>query len=209
MSKRRALKFFALAALFVISATVAGFADTVEARFAGLGGQYQNGHYTYPYYLTIDNGPEIAMMCDDFYHQSDVGDTWQANITTLTGGNLSHTRFNDLNKYEEAGYLLMQINHSNELEWGNINFAVWKIFDPDINMGSTPRGTLGPAYWYTLARTANLSKVDFSNLEILTPRNSHYDTGDQEFLFLTPEPGTLVLIGGGLIGLYSQRKRFA
>ncbi len=204
------MKFLALAAiaaLFTICATGA-FADTVGARFASVGGDHQNGEYTYPYYLTIENGPPIAMMCDDFYHQSNIGDTWQARITQLTG-NLDHTRFDNRKEYQEAGYLLMQINNSNEQEWGNINFAVWKIFNPSVNMGGTPSGSLGPNYWYDLATTTDLSKVDFSNVEILTPVNEHSKNGDQEFLFLAPEPGTLMLIGSGLIGLFSQRKRLA
>ena len=211
MSRTRALKFLAIAAiagLSLIGATAA-LADTVEARFAALGGDNQNGQYTYPYYLTIDNGSQIATLCDDFYHQSNVGDTWQANITQLNRGNLHHTRFNNQTKYEEAGYLLMQINNTNEIEWGNINFAIWKIFSPSVNMGGTPPGSLGPKYWYDLATTTNLSNVDFSKIEILTPVKNHADTGDQEFLFLSPEPGTLMLIGSGLIGVFSQRKRFA
>ena len=75
-------------------------------------------------------------------------------------------------------------------------------------MGPTPPGTLGPEYWYNLAETTDLSNVDFSQVMILTPTHAHCDGGDQEFLYLTPEPGTLMLIGSGLIGLFSQRKRF-
>jgi len=196
-------------AVFVIAATVSVLADPVEVRFAGLGGENQNGEYTYPYFLTINDGPQIPMICNDFYHGSNIGDTWQANITSLISGDLSNTRFNDLLEYEEAAYLLLQINDSNQPEWGNINFAVWKIFNPSVNMGDTPPGTLGPQYWYDLAGTADLSSVDFSRVMILTPTDAHNETGDQEFMFLTPEPGTLLLIGTGLLGLFSQRKRFA
>jgi hypothetical protein len=208
MSKAKALKLL-VAVLFVIGATVAAFADPVEVRFAGLGGQNQNSEYTYPYYLTIDNGPQIPMICDDFLHQSNVGDTWQANLTNLGIGNLSQTRFNNLTEYQEAGFLLMQINDGNQNEWGNINFAIWKIFDPDVDMGGVPPGSLGPEFWYGLAQTTDLSKIDFSGIEIVTPTNQYGGGGDQEFMYETPEPGTLMLIGGGLIGLFSQRKRFA
>ncbi len=209
MSKSKAIKFLAVAAFFVISATIAAFATPVEAGFAGLGGQSQNGEYIYPYFITIDNGAQIAMMCDDFYHQSSVGDTWQANITSLTSGDLSKTRFNNLTEYQEAGFLLMQVNNSNQAEWGNINFAIWKTFNSSVNMGGTPAGTLGPDYWYNLAQTSDLSNIDFSGVEIVTPLHPGCDSGDQEFLFMAPEPSTLMLIGSGLIGLFSQRKRFA
>ena len=195
--------------VFVIAATVSALADPVEVRFAGLGGENQNGEYTYPYFLTIENGPQISTLCDDFYHGSNIGDTWQANITALTSGDLSNTRFNDLTEYKQAAYLLLQINDSNQPEWGNINFAVWKIFNPGVGMGDTPPGTLGPQYWYDMATTANLDNVDFSGVMIVTPLDAHSETGDQEFMYVTPEPGTMMLIGSGLIGLFSQRKRFA
>lgn len=208
MSSRKAFKFLAVAVLFVIAAAVAAFADPVEARFAAPGGENQNGLYTYPYYITLNNGSQIPMMCDDYDHQSNVGDTWQANLASLTGGHMGDTRFNSLNKYKEAAFLLMQVNDSDQSEWGNINFAVWKIFDSSVNIGATPSGTMGPQYWYDLARTTNLSHIDFSEVRILTPPQSHSEFGDQEFLFLAPEPGTLMLIGSGLMGLFSQRKRF-
>ena len=208
MSKAKALKFL-VAVLFVVGAAAAAFADPAEVRFADLGGQSQNGVYTYPYYLTINNGPETAMICDDYLHTSNVGDTWQANLTNLGTGDLSNTRFGNLTAYQEAGFLLMQINGSNQNEWGNINFAVWKIFDPNVDMGGTPSGSLGPDYWYNLALTTDVSNMDFSGVEIVTPTNAQDQNGDQEFMYLTPEPGTLMLIGSGLIGLFSQRKRFA
>jgi hypothetical protein len=194
--------------LFVVAATACAFADPVEAHFAALGGASQNGEYTYPYFVTLDNGPRIPMICDDFYHQSGVGDTWQANITALSGGDLQNTRFGDLTLYEQGAYLLLQINDANQAEWGNINFAVWKIFSPSVNLGDVPPGTLGPQYWYDLAQTANLDGVDFSSVMILTPLNAHAESGVQEFLYATPEPGTLLLIGSGLTGLFVSRKRF-
>ena len=107
-----------------------------------------------------------------------------------------------------ASYLLMQMNDGNQAEWGNINFALWKIMSPSVDLGQAPPGTEGAQYWYDLARTTNLSNIDFSNVRILTPTDAHSQVGDQEFLFLTPEPGTLALIGSGILGLYTQRRRF-
>ena len=208
MSRTRALRLL-MAALFAFCTAIAAFGDPIEVRFAGLGGENQNGEYTYPYYLTIGNGPQISMICDDYLHTSNVGDTWQANLTNLGIGDLSHTRFNNLTDYREAGFLLMQINNGNQTEWGNINFAIWKIFDPNLDMGSGPQGSLGPKYWYDLAETTNLSSIDFSGVEIVTPTHQHCENGDQEFMYLTPEPGTLLLIGSGLLGLFAQRKRLA
>ncbi len=103
----------------------------------------------------------------------------------------------------------MQINDSNQVEWGNINFAIWKILDANVDLGDVPPGTLGPQYWYNLALNTNMSDIDFSGVQIVTPTNPLSESGDQEFMYLTPEPGTLLLIGGGLVGLFSKRKRLA
>jgi len=135
LSQGTTRRLFIIAIVFVIVATVSAFADPVEMRFAGLGGENQNGEYTYPYFLTIENGPQFPAICDDFYHESNVGDTWQANLTPLSGGDLSKTRFGILSEYQEAGYLLMQMRDDDQPEWGNINFAIWKIFNPSVDMG--------------------------------------------------------------------------
>jgi hypothetical protein len=194
-----------LSALFTVATANAG---VVSAHFSSVSGNSQNGEYTYPYYLTLDGGNIIPMMCDDFYHGSGVGDTWLGNVTMLSSDNLSDTRFADYDRYLEAAFLLRQIKTKNAAEWGNINWAVWQIFNPQLNPGSGPSGTLGPEYWYNLAETTDLSLVDVTDVAILTPLDAHSMTGDQEFLFLTPEPAALLLVGSGLIGVWSQRKRF-
>lgn len=178
-------------------------ASTVSIQFVGLGGASQNGVYTYPYYLTINNGSWKPMMCDDFYDHISLGDSWQANVTQLSSGNLSLTRFGNLKQYQEAAYLLLQTQITDPLQWGNINWAVWKIFDPSIDPGS--QYVAGVDYWLNKAETVDLSKINFSDIQIITPTGGY----GQEFLYATPEPGTLLLLGSGLIGLWAHRKRQA
>jgi PEP-CTERM motif len=200
---RRKIIIFSLALIVGLLLTIApASASTVSIQFVGLGGENQNGVYTYPYYLTIDHGPWTPMMCDDYYDRIGVGDSWQANITQLSSGDVSMTRFGDLTKYQEAAYLLLQTRTTDPSEWGNINWAVWDIFDPSADPGPYLPGV---EFWLNKAETVDLSTIDFSGVRIVTP------TGDygQEFLYMTPEPGTLLLLGSGLLGFWSHRRRQA
>ena len=191
----------------LVFTAVTATAGVVSAHFAAVSGNNQNEEYTYPYYVSIDGRQSFAMMCDDFYHASAVGDTWLGNVTPASSADLSNTRFGDYTEYAEAAFLLRQMTDANTVEWGNINWAVWEIFSPSVMPGAGLVGTLGPAYWYDLARSVDPSTVNVSGLEILTPVDAHSSYGDQEFLFITPEPGALLLFGTGLLAVWSQRKR--
>jgi hypothetical protein len=208
---------------------VGAYAEPVEFKFIGFfGGQWQNG---YPYLILptqFDPPNVLPVMCDDYTHGGMPGETWQANITQLGTENIDLTRFDNipgpdeqspLILYQEAGWILLQTEVTRPSEFQSMNYAVWHIFDPNAPL-------VGDAqFWLTeamLQAQMHFPGSDFDKVYIITPVNQHDPDphGVQEFLALgpdsgflsvnqqgltTPEPGTLVLLGGGVLALAGRK----
>lgn len=176
------------------------------------GGQWQNG---YPYSASINGSSPINVMCDDYAHGGLPGDEWPANLTNLGTGDLSLTRFNQLQNaltlYQEAGWLLLETQVEQQNQWQDMNGAVWYIFDNSAPLDQ------GAQFWLNQAEQeaqGGFKGVDFNKVEIITPTNQHDPdpNGPQELLTIvnggggtTPEPGTFILLGTGLLGLLGRK----
>jgi hypothetical protein len=209
--------------------SVCAYAGPVEFEFiAWNDGQWQNG---YPYVIQPTGGSGnsiLFVMCDDYIHGGRPGLTWDANITQLGSDNISLARFNrisgptsltPLTLYEEAGWILLQTQVTSSSQFQSMNYAVWHIFDPAAPL-------VGDAqFWLNEAMAQaqmHFPGSDFNKVYIITPVNQ-YDPDPQdpqEFLALgtdsgliihppagetVPEPGTLVLLGGGALALIGRK----
>lgn len=218
MNRVKSLLLFALAGAFVFTAmTVRTYADTVTVELTGVNGAVVGGVYADPYYGTI-NGQAATLVCDDYSHDTYMNESWTANVSTFPS--LTNVRFGQpgstaqLLEYEEAGYLYNTLL-ANPSDYGDISLALWGIFDS--NLTTTTLYTNSNAdYWADLAETNHGDAAAYSNLEILTPV-SVVSWGDapsnkqcglpQEFITSVPEPASLFLVFGLMLGLALIRRR--
>ena len=221
---RRALLFVLAMVLF---GTVGAFAQTEEWQFLNWsGGDWTNG---YPYYIEPVDGPSsliYAVMCDDYAHGGQPGDTWDAYTTNLGTGLIPHTRFNNLpgiasnyalGLYDMAGWILLQTQNQPSEEWKSMTYAVWHIFDPNAPLFGDAGTWLDQA---AAEKQIGFPGVDFNKVYIITPENQRDPDPNsmQEFMYIgadpqqnaqagqtTPEPGTILLLGSGVLAMIGKK----
>jgi hypothetical protein len=174
------------------------------------------GYYVGPFWGTVTSDPtrpRIDLYCVDVLNHISFGQTWNANFTSLSSGNLSLTRHGNakLAQYQQAAYLasLYTAPGVTTTSWGGIQAAIWNLLNPGSpNGGTNPSVNSSEAYWLAQAGTwynsAGAQSFDFSRWTIVTDMNSAGNVsgrGTQEFLTtgITPEPETWMLLGTGLV----------
>jgi len=174
-------------------------AGTVNMQFTGLptGNNYW-GVASYPYDLSVNGGPAKWMMCIGYYEHIEGGETWQANVVSVGSLDLA----THLSDYQAAFLFEMAIaDHGGD---SDVNAAAWYL------MEGAPSLTPGAQTLVTLAQSQTFQQGEFGDVLLYQaiPGTESTNLGTaQDFLTSTPEPGTLALLGSGLIGFAALLRR--
>jgi hypothetical protein len=204
LSVRKTMRFRALAC--VLSLLILSLAGTAKADTVRVDGTYafgSNGYGIPPYGGTLNGVGGQAFYCVDFSSSIAAGNTWQVNVTSLTGSNFSLTKLGNQTSYLEMAWLITQMmSTSNQLQQAKYQFAIWSL--PG---GPNPFGTNASLIAAALAAV----KAGFSGAgwEILSPTGSL----GQEFLIFVgvAEPALLLmlLIGMAVLMIAIRKKNTA
>jgi hypothetical protein len=193
------------ALLWTFTLSVLLFADTAKADTVSIDGTYafaSNGYGIPPYGGTL-NGQSQAFYCVDFSSTIHAGDTWTANVTSLTGSNFSMTHLGNQLAYLEMAWLVTQMmSSSNPLQIAKDQYAIWSFTG-----GPNPYGTNASILAAALA--AVQAGFTGQGWQILTPTGSQ----GQEFLIFVgvAEPAELLmlLVGFGALMVAMRKRRMA
>ena len=113
------MKIFALLFALCAVSTQIALADTLT--LTGTGSNQTNGVYTFPYNLSLDGTPSVAMMCLSFNNEISQGETWNVTPTAVTG-----------TLDEEAAWLYSDAenNPGNDID---DQLAVWALFASNVH----------------------------------------------------------------------------
>jgi hypothetical protein len=168
------------------------------------------GFYVSPYVGTLD-GQQVFLYCVDFTHTVTVGDMWTVNVTSLGADFTGNTtRFNNANAYRQAAWM---ITNSAGYSAEDVQDAIWKLFYPQLwaeNLDGTPTNPEfdNAASLFNSSQLQAQAVDDFSNFRVLTDNTPDPVMGEQqEFLIVTPEPATLVLLATGLLCVVGVARR--
>ena len=201
--------FCTLLSFSPLKANADAIGSTVNLQYIGAQGANDGHFYVYPYYVTVNGAsPSLPMMCISYFNEISQGESWTATITAVSGQQQEEAvwLFNDDNAAIAAGNTAKQIDD----QW-----AAWEVFFPANP--TTPNPTppdAGVATQLALAE-ADYLKVPtgfYDQFVIFIPESGWPSGGDvpQNFIgYNTPEPGTLILLGTGILSLagFLYRKR--
>lgn len=222
------LAIAAVAAFFAPNA----FADNTTSMVLTSAGSnvYDGAVFVGPYDATIGTSADTPVICDDYKDDTYVPESWTAYVTNEPNAGTTSNPLkygNNQTLYNEMSYLATQLmaNQNNSSVADAIQFAIWDlgvidltgsgITDLPLPGGSTCStfSATNTACWMNQA--AGFASTSFSNVTIYsfdactTTVSSPCSSTNppQEFLVVTPEPATILLMGMGMGALFLLKRR--
>lgn len=193
-------KSFGLVA-FAVLVLLFAFPGATKADTVYVDGSYAfaNGNYGIPPYGGTLNGQSEQFFCVDFTTNIWGGESWQVNVTSLTGSNFSLTKLGNQTSYLEMAWLITQMMSStSQLQKAMDQYAIWSF-------SGGPNPYLSNSTLVAAALAAVQGGFTGQGWEILSPTGS----AGQEFLIFVgvPEPAeSLMLIIGLAVLAFATRK---
>jgi hypothetical protein len=210
------LSNFLTGSFLLIAAASSLGASVVQVQFINAPtGTNDGSDYVLPYSITVD-GVAFSAICYDTLDNITNGQTWSADELTLA--QVATTNFfgtaNTLANYEEVAWLSLQ-SYTSAADQIELQHNIWNVF------GSGPGGVPyavneGPGSYsaaLAAAQADNYAGYDFSHVAFLVPVGSVAGSAPGQAFVIdptpatstnvpdAPEPGTIVMLGGGLAGI--------
>jgi hypothetical protein len=169
--------WLAMAAMVLCLAPCALGQGQVNISLTSAGSNVMDGVYVGPYTGTV-NGTSTQIICDDFVDDSYVGESWTANVTTLS--NLNGTKWggmaNATTLYDEAAWLATQMlsptYKGDATQVGYLAYALWAVFQPSAVkswLGANSVAWQAVQGWLNLSAAQKFTPGEFANFFLYTP----------------------------------------